>query len=338
MRAVVAAGKGGPEVLSWGKAAMPVPSPSQYLLKIKATAINRADTLQREGNYPVPKGASQILGLEGVGEVVSVPAETDGKDGVKVGDKVMALLSGGGNAEYCVADSGCVMPMPAGMTFTDAAAIPEVWLTAFQLLHTIAKVKEGDHVLIHAGASGVGTAAVQLCRYFKAVPFVTASSDEKIDFCKQLGAEAGINYKTGPPFGTAIHELTGGKGADIILDPVGASYFEQNLQASAVDARWVLFAFMGGGNVKDVSGKGINISAILRKRIQITGTTLRSRTNEYKSDLVHDFSKLVLPGFESVELKPIIDRVMSIEEIAEAHRYMAQNANKGKIVLTVPDE
>ena len=249
----------------------------------------------------------------------------------QVGDRVMALLGGGGNAEYAVADAGHLLPVPAGLTMPQAGALPEVWLTAFQLLHLVAGgVKPGQSVLVHAGGSGVGTAAVQLVKLAGGRSMVTAGSKQKIDTALSLGAERGVNYKT-EDFAGAVAEWTGGKGVDIILDCVGGSYAMKNVASLAVDGRWVLYGLMGGAEVD-----GPVLGGLLRKRGSLLATTLRSRSTEYKAELVRRFREECLAGFEGKEplLKPIVDSVMDVSEIAAAHQKMEENKNNGKIVLT----
>eukprot|EP00090_Calanus_glacialis_P045676 TRINITY_DN8644_c0_g1_i1.p1 TRINITY_DN8644_c0_g1~~TRINITY_DN8644_c0_g1_i1.p1 ORF type:complete len:330 (-),score=102.51 TRINITY_DN8644_c0_g1_i1:51-1040(-) len=328
MRAVLFDTPGSPSVLYVGEAATPIVGENEVLIRVAATAINRADTLQRKGLYPVPQGTSSILGLEAAGEVVGVGGAVTQW---KAGDRVMALLGGGGNAEYVVADAGHVLPVPASLDMTKAAAVPEVWLTAFQLLHLVAGgVQPGQSVLVHAGGSGVGTAAVQLVKLAGGRSMVTAGSQQKIDTALSLGAERGVNYKT-EDFAAAVAEWTGGKGVDIILDCVGGSYAMKNVASLAVDGRWVLYGLMGGAEVD-----GPVLGGLLRKRGSLLATTLRSRSREYKAELVKRFREECLEGFEGKAplLKPIVDSVMEVSEIAAAHQKMEENKNNGKIVLT----
>ncbi|XP_061176281.1 quinone oxidoreductase PIG3-like [Saccostrea echinata] len=322
---------GGPEKL--GIASVPIPQlrEKEVLLKVYATAINRADTLQRKGLYPAPPGESDILGLEAVGVI-----EKLGPGCVKswkTGDRVMALLPGGGNAEYVASREELLMPVPDNMKFTQAAAIPEVWLTAFQLLFTVGKLKKNDTVLIHAGGSGVGTAAVQLCRQYGARALVVAGTQEKIDFAKSLGAEEGFNYKEAE-FEPKVLEHTQGKGVDLILDCVGGSFFNQNINSIATEGTWVVYGLMGGSTVST----GDHLAKILRKRITIIGSTLRARSVEYKELLISDFTQRALPHFGSSDLRPIIHTVLTLDSIKEAHQLMESNVTTGKIVLQVREE
>ncbi|WDL98738.1 NAD(P)H-quinone oxidoreductase [Alicyclobacillus sp. ALC3] len=326
MKAVLMDGFGGPEVLSLGTAPDPVIGESELLVRVRATALNRADLLQRMGGYPAPKGTSDILGLEMAGEVVHAgPAVS----GWKRGDRVCALLPGGGYAELVAVPAGMAMRIPDDMTFEQAAAIPEVFLTAYLNLFRLAGMQADDKILVHAGASGVGTAAIQLIREAGATSMVTAGSSDKLNQCIQLGATAGWNYKNGP-FASWVHERTDGRGVDIILDFIGEPYFEQNITSLAVDGRLVVIGTMGGTDVST-----LNLGEILRRRLQIIGTALRSRSRSYKIQLTQDFAAFALPRFADGRLKPVVDRVFDWTEVQAAHAYMASNANTGKIVLRV---
>lgn len=321
---------GGPEKMKIAEVLIPALRQKEVLIKVYASAINRADTLQRKGFYPPPKGESDILGLEAVGIIEKLGENCSKK--WSIGDRVMALLPGGGNAEFVACREECLMTVPRAMSFTKAAAIPEVWLTAYQLLHTVGKVKSGDYVLIHAGGSGVGTAATQLAVLAGAYPIVTAGSQEKIDSAKSLGAVAGFNYKDGD-FSKDVKQFTKNVGANLILDCIGESFYDQNIESIADDGTWVVYGLMGGGNIN-----GDLFSKLLRKRITMTGTTLRVRPIQYKESLIQNFTLNALPHFETDKLKPIVDRVFPFEEIADSHRYMEQNQNTGKIILKIRDE
>ncbi|XP_044540551.1 quinone oxidoreductase PIG3 [Gracilinanus agilis] len=321
---------GGPENLYLKKVAKPEPGPGEVLLKVAASALNRADVLQRRGQYSPPAGASNILGLEASGRVAEVGPGCRGP--WKEGLPVMALLAGGGQAEYVAVPEGHLMPIPNGLTFTQAAAIPEAWLTAFQLLHVVGQVKAGDTVLIHAGSSGVGTAAVQLARQAGAVPLITAGSQDKIEAVEKLGAAAGFNYKEGD-FSAATLEFTQGAGANIILDCIGGSYWEKNVACLAPDGRWVLYGLLGGAEVQ-----GELLSRLLAKRGSLLTSLLRSRDKKYKAELVAAFTQQILPHFDQAKpgaLRPVVDTVYPLRQVADAHLYMEQNKNLGKIVLEV---
>jgi putative PIG3 family NAD(P)H quinone oxidoreductase len=256
--------------------------------------------------------------IEGVGSKCS---------GWKAGDRVFGLLPGGGYAEYASLPGAMAMPIPDNFSFEDAAAIAEVFLTAYQTLFWIGRIQADDIVLIHAGASGVGTAAIQLVKETGATCITTAGSEQKLRTCLELGAAEAINYKEGP-FAQKVLESTNNQGVDIILDFVGASYWEQNLSVLAIDGRWVLIAVLGGTKVEQ-----LNLGALMKKRIQLTATTLRARSQEYKIQLTQDFAAFSLPRFSDGRLKPVIDRVFPWEQVAEAHRYMEANKNIGKIIL-----
>lgn len=288
--------------------------------------MNRADILQRQGKYPPPPGASPLLGLEIAGVVEQVGS---GREGWQPGDRVFGLLGGGGYAEYAVLSADMAMPIPEHLSFEEAAAIPEAFLTGFQCLFWIGRLEAAEHVLIHAGASGVGTAAIQLVREAGARPIVTAGSEAKLTACRELGATLALNYKAGP-FAPEVLAATGGAGVEIILDFVGAPYWEQNLESLARDGRIVLVSTLGGSRVE-----GFDLGALMHRRAQVTGTTLRARSHEYKVRLTEDFSSFALPRFSGGRLRPVVDRVFDWTEVAEAHRYMEENRNIGKIVLRV---
>eukprot|EP00514_Thraustochytrium_sp_LLF1b_P004624 CAMPEP_0184526456 /NCGR_PEP_ID=MMETSP0198_2-20121128/10664_1 /TAXON_ID=1112570 /ORGANISM="Thraustochytrium sp., Strain LLF1b" /LENGTH=328 /DNA_ID=CAMNT_0026918029 /DNA_START=247 /DNA_END=1233 /DNA_ORIENTATION=+ len=303
----------------------------QVLIKIHATALNRADLLQAKGAYPPPPGESDVLGLECAGVVEKVGPECE--TSFKPGDRVNALLGGGGYAEYVNVDERQVMSIPEAQPFHEAAAIPEVWLTAYQLLHFVAKLKHSDSVLIHAGGSGVGTAAVQLAKAHGCENiFVTAGSTEKIELAKSLGATDGWNYKT-EDWAEEAQKATTKKGVDVILDCIGFPYAESNAKAIGMDGRWVLFGLMGGGakSMPPLFGQ------ILRKRIQILGSTLRARSVDYKANLVSEFEEVTKPLFADGTLKPVLDKkhFEGLDSMTEAQAYMGSNANMGKIVVSL---
>jgi tumor protein p53-inducible protein 3 len=322
MKAVLFDAPGAPEVLRYGDATDPQPSEGELLVRVHATALNRADLLQRQGQYPPPPSASPILGLELAGEVVQGVGEW------QPGDRVMAVVTGGGYAEFAAVPAGMAIRIPDTLTYEQAAAIPEAFLTAYLNLFTLGRLQEGETVLIHAGASGVGTAAIQLARASGARAFVTAGTPEKLDFCQELGAELTINYKTESFKDWALKE-TDGRGVDVILDFVGAPYWNDNLSALAIGGRLMLIGSMGG-----MKGD-LSLGAILPKSLTITGTTLRRTPLDKKIALTHAFAAFALPRFVSGELRPIIDTVYPLQEATAAHRRMESNANIGKIVLRV---
>jgi putative PIG3 family NAD(P)H quinone oxidoreductase len=316
------------ERLYIGDAPAPVPGDNDLLVSVKATALNRADLLQRRGKYDPPPGESTIMGLEMAGVVEQVGKNATGW---KAGDRVCALLPGGGYAEKAVIPAGMAMAIPEHLSFAEAAAIPEVFLTAYLNLFVLGGLAAGEHVLIHAAASGVGTAAIQLAREAGAIPIVTAGSAQKLAVCESLGASCMINYKDGS-FADKVLEATNGQGVQLILDPIGASYWEQNVQSIGLDGRWVLIGGLGGYQVER-----FNIQAFMRRRIQLIFSTLRSRSRPNKIELTERFNRFAAERLAQKKLVPVIDRVYSWREALEAHQYMETNRNIGKIVLTLDE-
>lgn len=311
-----------------GYAEDPVPGDDELLVSVKATALNRADLLQRRGKYPPPAGASTILGLEMAGVVERVGQNVTRW---KEGDRVCALLPGGGYAQKVVIPSGMAISIPDHLSFEEAASIPEAFLTAFLNLSVLGKVSAGDYVLIHAAASGVGTAGIQLVREMGGIVIATAGSKGKLEFCQSLGAQHVIHYKE-EDFAEKVSDITSGKGVQVILDPVGASYWEQNLQAMGFDGRWLVIGGMGGYQIEQ-----INLRELMRKRVQLIGSTLRSRSEINKMELTREFTAFAEEKFTKGKLVPVIDRVFSWTEAMKAHDYMEQNKNIGKIVLTIDE-
>ena len=325
MRAVVVPEEGAPEHMTIGEVSTPEPGPDEVLVKVHATALNRADTFQRQGHYPPPEGASDILGLEMAGTVAETGSEVlDWHEN----DRVFALLDGGGYAEYTAVHKDRLMAVPPGLSMREAAAVPEVFLTAYQALHWLGGLQAGHHVLVHAGASGVGTAAIQLARRAEAHPYVTASAP-KHEVCRDLGAEATIDYQS-ENFAHRIADRTDERGVDIILDFIGAPYFHQNVDSLALDGRIVQLATLGGSTVEQVS-----LRALMAKRAQLLASTLRSRSLDYKVQLTQEFASDVLPQFIDGQLQPVIDSVYDWTDVADAHRRMENNENAGKIVLSI---
>nr|WP_124728619.1 NAD(P)H-quinone oxidoreductase [Staphylospora marina] len=326
MKAVWIERPGSADMLTFKEVPRPTCGPDEILIRVEAAGINRADLLQREGKYPPPPGASPVLGLEVAGVVESLGANVTKW---RVGDRVMALLSGGGYARYAAVHQDLVMPVPDGMSPEQAAAIPEAFLTAWQCLFWIGRLSRGETVLIHAGASGVGSAAIQLANKAGAVPVVTAGSDEKLEFCRKLGAKAAVNRRE-DAWEERVLEATGGRGVDVVLDFVGAPYVEKHLKLLGSDGRWVLISLLGGSRPERFP-----LAPLLAKRIQLTATTLRARSLDYRSRLVADFIDGALPGFKAGELRPVIDSVFPWEDVRDAHLRMEANLNMGKIVLSV---
>jgi len=321
---------GGAEKLKIINTSVPIPTDKEVLIRVSAFGINRADILQREGKYPPPPGASTILGLEVAGTVEAISEDCSKK--CKIGDRVMALLSGGGYAEYVTVHENLVMPIPAKLSFPEAAAIPENWITAYQLLHLVGTVKTGDYVLIHAAGSGVGLAAIQLAVLAGAKPIATAGTEEKLNKALSLGAIAAFNYKI-KPFAADVLDSTSGHGVNLVLDCVGESFWQENVEALAVDGRWVLYGLLSGPNVT-----GPFLAAVLRKRIKLVGSTLRARCLEYRTDLIQSFTRDVLPAINDGKLAITIDNVFPLDKISSAHEHMEKNANTGKIVVVINPE
>ncbi len=319
MRAILFDAPGEPDVLYLGETATPVPATDELLVRVLATAVNRAELLQRRGAYPPPPGASPILGLELAGEVVQAAGQW------QVGDRVMAVVTGGGYAEYATVPASVAIRIPENLSYTEAAAIPEAFLTAFLNLFTLGHLQQGETALIHAGASGVGTAAIQLAQAAGAKVIATASAT-KHALLNQLGALA-IDYRSGP-FSDEVLRMTAGYGADVVLDFVGAPNWASNMAALAPRGRLMLIGFLGSSNGQ------IDLGLIMAKSLTITGTTLRRTPLQQKAVLVEAFTSFALPRFVRKELRPIIDSIIPIADAALAHKYMEANRNAGKIVLT----
>ncbi len=322
MRAIVYDQTGGPEVLRLAEIADPLPGPDEVLVRVRATAHTRADLLQRRGAYPPPAGASPVLGLEVAGEVLQAAGPW------QPGDRVMAVGTGGGYAELATVPSGMCMPIPQAHTFEQAAAILESLLTAWLNLFHLGRQQPGDVVLILAGASGVGSAAIQLARERGARVIATAGTPEKRALCEELGAELAIDYHT-RSFAEATMAHTGGHGADIVLDFVGARYWNDNLAAMAPGGRLMLIGSLSGSRGE------LDISAIMAKRLVVTGTTLRRTPLDLKIALTQALAQFALPLFEDDRLRPVIDSVLPLAEAAAAHQRMEANANLGKIILRI---
>ena len=325
MKAILVTSPGTAENLVIEEVDTPAPKPYEILVKVAATALNRADILQREGKYPPPKGASPILGLEMSGEVVALGERVTKW---KTGNQVFGLLPGGGYAEFAVIHEDMALPLPGNIDLIEAAAIPEVFLTAYQALCWLGKLQKGETVLLHAGGSGVGTAAIQLAKALEAKIMVTASAG-KHQVCLDLGAHWAIDYQT-QDFQEKVMEYTANKGVDVIIDFVAAPYFQQNIESLGADGRLVLLAMLGGGKIEN-----FDLRKVLIKRLQIIGSTLRARSLDYQIALTQDFSQFAMPRFQRGEIKPIVDTVFDWKDVQEAHRYMEANKNIGKIVLKI---
>ncbi|WP_199616063.1 NAD(P)H-quinone oxidoreductase [Paenibacillus alkalitolerans] len=327
MKAIGVTVPGGPEALTIVDRLVPAVREGEILVRIKATALNRADLLQRMGKYPPPPGTTDILGLEMAGEVEEIGPDATGW---KPGDRVCALLPGGGYAQYAAIPSGMAMRIPEPLSFEQAAAIPEAFLTAYLNLVWLGGIQPGMRVLVHAAGSGVGTAAIQLIREIGGKAYATAGTPEKLNKATELGAAACWNYREGS-FLPWLREQTRGEGVDIVLDFVGAPYFPDHISALAMDGKLIVIGTLGGASVD-----GVHLGKILSRRLQIIGTALRSRTVEDKIKLTGQFADFALPRFADGRFHPVIDSVFDFEDIAAAHNYMESNANIGKIVVRVP--
>jgi len=326
MRAVVMDGAGGAEVLRLGEAPKPAPGPGEVLIRVTATSVNRADLQQRAGNYPPPPGESEILGLEAAGVIAEVG---DGVDGWRAGDRVMTLLGGGGYAEYATAPAATLMPVPDGLDLVDAAAISEVFITAYLNVFREAGLQPGETLLVHGGASGVGTAAIQLVKVLAGGPvIVTVGSRAKAEACTALGADHAILYKD-EDFAERARALTDGRGPDVILDHIGAAYLEPNLACLALYGRLVIIGLLGGAKAE------LNIGRLMVKRQRIVGSVLRARPVDEKAAITREFRDRALTKFTRGELKPVIHEVMPLEDVRRAHELVGANANTGKVILVV---
>lgn len=327
MRAVIATRPGGPEVLDVVDRPEPAPGPDDLLVQVAATAVNRADLLQRAGHYPPPPGTTDILGLEAAGVVVDMgPAARD--RGWQVGDRVMAVLAGGGYAERVAVPAAVALPVPASLGLVEAAAVPEVFLTAYDNIFLRGRLMAGESLLLHGGTSGVGTAGIQLARRAGCRVLATGSTSGKTAAARALGADHAIDY-TAEDFVARAHELTDGDGVNVLLDVVGGAYLERNLHALAVEGRLVVIGLQGGSTGE------LDLRLLLSRRLSVSGSTLRARSPEEKEPLIRRFCDEVLPGFDDGTLRPVIDRVLGLEAAAQAHELMAAGVHVGKIVLKV---
>src|SRR5580692_10220364 len=325
MTVVEIAAPGGPEQLKPGVRPVPKPGDEEVLVKVAAAGVNRPDVMQRQGRYPPPPGASDIPGLEIAGEIVALGPKVSG---VSVGDKVTALLPGGGYAAYAIAAAPLCLPIPNGMSMAEAAAIPETFFTVWTNLFDRGRCKPGDNVLIHGGTSGIGTTAIQLAAAWGARVFATAGSDDKARACERLGALRGINYRT-EDFVEVMRAETGGKGVDVTLDMVSGSYVARNLEIAALEGRVVVISLLGGSRAE------VNMGMILMKRLTLTGSTLRARTVAQKAEVADAVRKNVWPLLAAGRVRPVIHATFPLAEAGEAHRLMETSNHIGKIVLTV---
>jgi len=323
MRAVKVREPGGVEQLEIVDVADPEPQPGQILVRVFATALNRADLLQRRGLYPPPPGDSDVLGLEWAGEVARAG---DGVDGLRTGERVFGLCGGGGYAEFLAIDARLALPIPDVLSFDAAAAIPEAFFTAQETLFGLAALERGQSVLVHAGASGVGSAAIQLGRLRGARVFATAGSPQKVALCKGLGAELAIDHHT-TDFASAIERHAGPSAVDVVLDVVGAKYWERHLALLRPGGALLVVGLLGGARVE------LDLGVVLRRRLRVLGTAMRGRSLDDKIAITRRFGDELLPRFESGELRAVIDSVLPFEEVRAAHQRMEENLNRGKIIL-----
>lgn len=317
---------GGPEVLVPGRRPLPQPAEGELLIKVAAAGVNRPDVLQRSGGYPPPSGASDIPGLEVAGSVVAL-GDGIGAGDWQLGDSVTALVAGGGYADYCVAPAPQCLPVPAGLSLEEAAAIPETFFTVWSNVFDRGGLLDGETFLVHGGSSGIGTTAIQLARAFGARVFTTAGSAEKCEACKALGAELAINYRD-EDYVETVKAATDGRGVDLILDMVGGDYVARNVKALAEDGRLVSIAFLSGPKVE------LNLLPVMLKRLTITGSTLRPRPIAFKGAIADNLKEKVWPLLEAGQVKPVMFKSFPLAEAAEAHRLMESSSHIGKIVLT----
>ena len=327
MRAIEISQPGKPEVLKPCERPRPEPKPGELLIAVQASGVNRPDVLQRKGLYPMPPGVSDLPGLEIAGTVAAGSAEDLAVAGLKIGDPVCALVAGGGYAQYCVAPAGQCLPIPKGLSMVQAASLPETFFTVWQNVFAIAKLQAGETLLVQGGSSGIGVTAIQLAKALGAKVIVTAGTDEKCAACVALGADHGINYKT-QDFVAEVKAFTDKRGVNVVLDMVGGAYIGREVECMADDGRLALIATQGG------NASQFDCGLVLRKRLAITGSTLRPRSVAYKTALAKDLLATVWPLIEAGTIKPVIHQVFPADQAAAAHALMETSTHVGKIVLT----
>lgn len=325
MSFIALTGTGGPEVLTTSKMPTPEPGPGQLLIKVAAAGVNRPDLLQRQGLYPAPKGHSETLGLEASGTVVAIGANTRH---FQLGDKVMALLNGGGYAEYCIAEESACLPVPDGLSMIEAAAVPETFFTVWHNVFERGALKAGEWFMVHGGTSGIGVTAIQLAKAFGAKVITTAGSDKKCEVCRTLGADAAVNYRT-EDFVSVVKSVTDRRGVDVILDMVGGDYIARNIACLADDGRLVNIAYQKGSKVE------FDFMRVMLKRLIVTGSTLRIRSNEVKGRIARALEQNVLPLLADGRIKVIMDSTYPLSEAAKAHARLDEGDHIGKVVLTL---
>lgn len=324
MRSIIITQPGPPEVLQLADRPRPQPQAGEVLVKVAAAGVNRPDVAQRKGNYPPPPGAStEILGLEIAGTIIEIGADANRW---KVGDRVCALVIGAGYAEYCAVPAGQCLPVPANITLIEAASLPETFFTVWSNVFDRAKLQKGESLLVHGGSSGIGVAAIQMAKALGSSVYVTAGSDEKCAFCESLGADKAINYKT-QNFKEEILHITQNKGVDVILDMIGGNYTPDNLLCMADEGRLVQINSMQGREVK------VDLALVMRKRLSITGSMLRSRDVAFKTAIAQSLEKYIWPFLESGQIKPIVYKTFPAEQVVKAHQLMESSNHMGKIVL-----
>ncbi|MBC5767167.1 NAD(P)H-quinone oxidoreductase [Ramlibacter albus] len=327
MKAIEIRQYGAPEVLVEGERPDPVPGPGEVLIRVAASGVNRPDVLQRMGHYPVPPGASDIPGLEVAGEIIGGDEQAMAAAGFKKGDRVCALVAGGGYAQLCVAPVGQCLPVPKGLSDIEAASLPETFFTVWSNVFDRGRLQAGESFMVQGGTSGIGVTAIQMAKAMGAKVIATAGSDDKCKACLELGADHAINYKT-QDFAEKAKEFTGGKGVDVILDMVAGSYVAREVECVAEDGRIVIIAVQGGTKSE------FNAGLVLRRRITITGSTLRPRPIAFKAAIADSLKAKVWPLIENGKIKPIIHSTFPAAEAAKAHALMESNQHVGKIVLT----
>ncbi len=327
MRAVEITRPGAPEVLRLGERPDPVAGPGEVLIRVAASGVNRPDVLQRAGHYPPPPGAPDIPGLEVAGEIVSGDAQAMAQAGLQVGQGVCALVAGGGYAELCAAPVGQCLPVPAGLTYVEAASLPETFFTVWSNVFDRGRLQPGEALLVQGGSSGIGVTAIQLAKAFGATVIATAGSDEKCAACLELGADHAINYRT-QDFAEQARQLTGGRGVDVILDMVAGDYVAREVGCLAEEGRLVIIAVQGG--VKS----GFDAGLVLRRRLTVTGSTLRPRPVAFKTAIAASLREKAWPLLVSGAVRPVIHKTFAAADAAQAHALMESNKHIGKIVLT----
>jgi putative PIG3 family NAD(P)H quinone oxidoreductase len=325
VHAITIPAPGGPEVLTWAEVPDPVPGPGEVLVEVAASAINRADVMQRQGNYPPPPGAPPYPGLECSGRIAALG---EGVTGWQVGTEVCALLTGGGYAEKVAVPAGQLLTIPAGVSLVDAAALPEAACTVWVNVMMIGHLQPGQTFLVHGGASGIGTMAIQVARHFGARVFCTAGSAAKLERCREFGAEVTIDYRT-EDFVERVKAATGGAGVDVILDNMGAKYLPRNVDALAVGGHLVIIG-MQGGRVGE-----LDVGQLMAKRASVSSSALRARPVVEKAEIVAAVGASLWPLVESGEVRPVVDRVLPIRQAAEGHRVVESGEHVGKVVLAV---